>query len=216
MKSKSLFFVIVLSTIIWSCGGEKKNDTKVDANPSALADGTYKVDLSSSSVTWNASKVTGKHNGLITLKNASFDVTDGNVVAGVFLFDMNSITVADIPAEDENNAKLVGHLKSPDFFDVAAFPEAKFMVTDSQKNQDGTLQITGDLEIKGHMEHGVTFSLTTTLENGVARLKGSITFDRTKFDIKYNSKVLGTLPDKIIYDDVTVDLDLVANTQPAQ
>ena len=40
--------------------------------------------------------------------------------SGSFLIDMNSIAVIDIPADDKDNAKLTGHLKSPDFFDVEA------------------------------------------------------------------------------------------------
>jgi polyisoprenoid-binding protein YceI len=213
MRIKFLFFALVISTLVWSCGSEKKEETKTETNPSALPDGTYKIDMTASTATWNASKVNGKHNGLIALKNGSFDVTGGKIVAGIFVFDVNSITVSDIPAEDENNAKLVGHLKSQDFFDAAGFPEARFMITDAQPNTDGTIQVTGDLEIKGHLEQGVSFPLSIAVENNNAKITGSVTFDRTKFDIKYNSKLLGTLPDKIIYDEVSLDLNLKASIQ---
>ncbi len=213
MKIKYLVFVVSLTTLVWACGGQKEN-TKTAASD-VLADGTYKIAPESSKVIWNASKVTGKHNGLIKIKSGSFDVTDGKIVAGAFTFDVNSITVTDIPAESEDNAKLVGHLKSADFFDAASFPEAKFhIISEVVIKPDSTLEVTGDLQIKGHTER-ISFPITITKQEGGAKITGTVKFDRTKFDIKYGSSTIGTLADKVIYDDVFLDLDLNAVLQPA-
>lgn len=49
---------------------------------------------------------------------------------------------------DTNNEKRDGHLKSPDFFDVANHPEIKFKSTKVVKNGD-KWAMTGDLTMKG-------------------------------------------------------------------
>jgi polyisoprenoid-binding protein YceI len=41
------------------------------------------------------------------------------------------------------------HLKSPDFFDVAQFPELTFKSKGAEKQTDEALRVTGDLTIRG-------------------------------------------------------------------
>lgn len=50
-----------------------------------------------------------------------------------------------------NNAKRDGHLKSPDFFDTAKFPEARFVSTGIKAKGKDKFAVEGDLTI-----HGVT------------------------------------------------------------
>lgn len=49
------------------------------------------------------------------------------------------------------NEKRDGHLKSPDFFDIEKYPEAKFVSTSIKSMGDGKYELVGDLTI-----HGVT------------------------------------------------------------
>jgi polyisoprenoid-binding protein YceI len=56
---------------------------------------------------------------------------------------------------DSDNKNRDDHLKSPDFLDVAKFPELTFKSTKVEKGKDpSTLKVTGDLTI-----HGVTKSV---------------------------------------------------------
>jgi polyisoprenoid-binding protein YceI len=57
-------------------------------------------------------------------------------------------------APDTQEQKRDDHLKSPDFFDVAKFPQAKFVSKKVAKNGDA-LKVTGDLTM-----HGVTKEVT--------------------------------------------------------
>lgn len=56
------------------------------------------------------------------------------------------IGVASINTRDE---KRDGHLKSPDFFDVANHPYLTFQSTQVQKTGENTGRVTGDLTIRG-------------------------------------------------------------------
>jgi polyisoprenoid-binding protein YceI len=63
-----------------------------------------------------------------------------------------SVEVDSIVVKDEN---LAGHLKAPDFFDSANHPRIDFVSEDLHLGEDGTLEVEGDLTIKGHT-HRVT------------------------------------------------------------
>ena len=64
-----------------------------------------------------------------------------------------------------HNEKRDNHLKSPDFFDAAKFPQIKFVSTKVAKSADG-LAVTGDLTIRG-----VTKSVLLNVEGPTAAVK---------------------------------------------
>ena len=92
-----------------------------------------KVDLSSSEIKWTGYHLAKsyEHWGYINLKTGNVKTDGKSIVGGEFVIDMNSISDSDIESE-ENNAKLVGHLKSDDFFGVSKYPEAKLVIKKSE------------------------------------------------------------------------------------
>jgi len=90
---------------------------------SAVATGAaakYTFDQSASKVSWTGSKVTGKHEGGFNTFTGSVDVVDGAPEKSKVNVDIESGSLT------TDSEKLVGHLKSPDFFDTAKFPKATF------------------------------------------------------------------------------------------
>ena len=69
--------------------------------------------------------------------------------------DFNGATVAftsDIDSIDTNQADRDSHLKSADFFDAENHPSLTFTSTSVKKISDDTLEIAGNMQIKGHTQ----------------------------------------------------------------
>lgn len=163
----------------------------------------FSVNVSKSELKWTGKKVTGEHWGFIKLSDGSITLNNDKTLSGVFNIDMTSIVCKDL--EDPGyNGKLVGHLKSDDFFGVENFSVATLKITNSSPLKDNTAKVTGDLTIKG-ITHPVTFKTLKT-EKGY---KASIKVDRTKYDIRYGSgKFFDSLGDNMIYDEFVLDINL--------
>lgn len=167
------------------------------------------INKTESTVTWHASKVTGSHYGKVPLSDGKLDYSNGKITGGSFEMDMSNLTVEDL-TDASSNQKLTGHLKSDDFFSVAKFPKAMMNITNVKTTDGKTYEITANLTIKG-VTTPVTFPATLTMVNGKMVTTAEIKFDRTKYDIKYRSgSYFEDLADKLIYDEVKLDVKLVA------
>lgn len=117
----------------------------------------------------------------------------------------------DVSTVDTGVAGRDQHLKSPDFFDVAKFPQMSF--TSKQiVNNGGKLSLIGDLTM-----HGVTRQVTFALETpGKAMTDGQghvhrgfsaeTTINRQDFGMKFGGKTPGG--DAMVGDDVKITLEI--------
>lgn len=171
------------------------------ANP--IEKDTKEVKTSESTVTWKGYKVGGSHTGTISLESGALEFDGEKLVGGEFLVNMSSISATDL--EGEYKDKLDGHLKSDDFFGTADHPTAKLVFTKVKSTGKNSYEVQGDLTIKGTTEP-ITFDLSVYGDKATASLK----VDRTKYDVKYGSGIIGTAKDKLIYDefDLVVDLQM--------
>jgi polyisoprenoid-binding protein YceI len=176
----------------------------------AIKASVYKVDAAQSKLTWLAKKVTGEHTGAINVSTGALNVDNNVLKGGSFELDTKTITVTDI-TDAESNAKLLGHLKSDDFFAVDKFDKAKFVITSATTKGGGVYQIKGNLTIKG-ITNEVSFPANVKIDNSKLLATAKIIVDRTKFDIKFRSKsFFENLGDKTIYDDFELNIQLTAN-----
>lgn len=173
---------------------------------------TYQANPDKSTVKWLGKKVTGQHNGAIKIKDGSLTQAKGAVTAGTFVLDMNSITNEDLTNE-EYNGKLIGHLKSADFFDVAQYPTATFSITKTvAKKGEGNnnFEVTGDLTIKG-VTKSITFPAYILLNKSGFIASAKFTINRTDWGLKYGSKsFIDNIGDKAIDDNIWFDLYVVS------
>lgn len=170
---------------------------------------TYKVDPAATTVKWVGKKVTGEHAGNLSVKNGTLVFTGDVLTGGEIIVDMNTLTVTDIPASDESNGKLVGHLKSPDFFNVAKNPEAKIVIVSSEKTKTG-LKVKGNLTFVGKT-NPVEFDAVVNKTASSVSASSDIVIDRTKWDLKYGSgSFFKGLGDKAINNEFTVSVNVTA------
>lgn len=168
----------------------------------AAAGGTFKFSEAASKIAFVGSKVTGKHDGSFGKFTGSVTLVGGDPTKGSVTveFDTASITT-DTP-------KLTGHLKSPDFFDVAKFPKAVFTSTSLKAGGDkgATHTVTGNLELHGASK-SVTFPATIRLTGDGVEVDAEFSINRKDFGLNYPGKI-----DDLIRDDVLIRLTIRTKT----
>lgn len=197
--------------------GSKKNVTE---NTAKQETGSVKVpagkkiavNTTSSNLAWEGKKVTGKHNGVVKIKSGDLYVDGQKITGGAFDIDFSTIEVIDIK-DPEMNSKLVNHLKSDDFFAASSHPVGKFAITAVEPMSDEkghNMKINGTLTIKG-ITQPVSFPAKITIDGDKVEAVADLVIDRTLWDIKFRSgKFFQDLGDNLIYDDITIKLDLKA------
>lgn len=217
---KQFFFLLLLATFVSACGGpegQAVEASEAEAVPEASdVSAVFNVDPTASVVNWEGSKIIGdSHTGTIPVTTGQLMVSGGNIVGGKFSLDIRNITNTDMPA-DEGGDKLVGHLKSPDFFDTEKFPMAEFNLVQIQPatadNAEGiTHNLRGNLTLKGETR-SVSIPATVIMEDG--QLKAStpkFTINRKDWGMNYGSDdIEGLAKDRIISNDVGLEIMLVA------
>jgi len=205
----NLFAFATLGLAIVSCKNEKKAETtEAQEVKEVEASATYNAEPESSLIFWRANKIVGGHEGTINVSEGYANLEGDQLVGGTFKFDINTINPTDIPADDENHAKLVGHLKNPDFFDVENHDSATFEITNVEGNN-----ISGNLTLKG-IKKNVTFPVNVNVKGNELNITSEkFTIDRTEWGIEYNSgKVMDAakLGDYLIKDDVELQVKVKA------
>lgn len=197
--------LLILTTALFVSSGfaaEKKQDGKTV---------TLAIDTSTSTIQWVGSKKLGeKHTGHIKLKDGKIEMKNDKLVGGAFTFDMTSITNEDLKEKPEDQAKLVNHLKSDDFFKVDKNPTSEFKIT-SVKEKDGNPWIKGNLTLLGKTE-AIEFPAKVENKNGVVTGAAKVEVDRTKWGLVYGSgNIFKELTaNKIINNTFELNLNLIA------
>lgn len=195
---KKLFFISLLFAGLFSLNSQAKTSFDVLSNKSILK--------------WTGKKVTGKHFGKVKINKGKLEFEGQDLKGGEFEIDMSSIMVEDL-TDKEWNTKLVNHLKSDDFFSVNKHKTAKIVIKDVIFGKGGTYNVTADLTIKG-VTKPVLFDAAVTRTKNQVEAKAKIVFNRTHWNVKYRSgNFFKDLGDKMIYDDVEIDVTLVASTK---
>ena len=99
----------------------------------------------------------------------------------------------DVDSINTREEKRDAHLKSPDFFDAAAFPKIAFVSRGVGKRKDGALELVGDLTIRGTSRvvvldvEGPTPTQTDPWGNVRLGASARTTIKRSDFGMTWNS-----------------------------
>ena len=167
-----------------------------------------RVDSKKSTLEWEAKKVTGQHHGTVSFGDGVLNAEKDKITGGKLSVVMN--TIADVDLTDAGfNQKLVGHLKSDDFFGVEKFPQSTLEVKSVTSKSDKLYHFMADLTIKG-ITNPVEFDAEVENVSGQLTATGSMVVNRAKYGIKYGSgSFFEGLGDKMIYDEFTLKFKLV-------
>lgn len=174
----------------------------------------YNVDLEASTITWKGSKPLGTHNGTIALASGTLSVRAGEIEAGKFSIDMNSIT--DLDLEGDSKTRLENHLKGTvegkegDFFNVTKYPFANFQLTGISEN-GGKTMVSGELTIRDQT-HSIEFPAEINFDERTLELKSEpFMLDRTKWGVNFKSKsIFDNLGDNFIDDEMEITIHVIA------
>ncbi|QHV95290.1 YceI family protein [Spirosoma endbachense] len=179
---------------------------------------TYSVDPAQSTISWNAKKVTGEHNGVVKMAKGQLNLEGNKLIGGTFVADMSTLRDVDKGETNPFNEKLVNHLRSDDFFAVEKYPTSTFKITSAKpiagaKPGEPNYTIVGELTMKATTKTQ-TFPATINLSGDVVQATAKFAVNRLDYDIKYRAAIIGTAADKIIDDTFSLDLKIVATKAP--
>ncbi|WP_020142610.1 YceI family protein [Terracoccus sp. 273MFTsu3.1] len=167
----------------------RTKDETVTETPSVAVEnisGDYTLDPSHTRIGFSA------RHAMVTKVRGHFDEFEGSAHVDTVTPANSSVTVTIQAASvTTGNEQRDGHLKTPDFFDIANYPQITFVSTNVER--DGAeWDITGDLTI-----NGVTKSVTIPFEEtGSAKdpfgntrvgFEGDVTIDRTEWNLSFNA-----------------------------
>ncbi|HEY2054670.1 MAG TPA: YceI family protein [Solirubrobacterales bacterium] len=171
--------------------------------------GTWTVDPVHSSVAFSIT-----HNSVATFRS-KFDSYEATLTGGD---DPQLVGSVDPQSIDIDEAQLKGHLMSPDFFDVEQHPKLNFTSTRFDVADDGTVRLSGQLEIKGNkreVEATGRFGQVGSDLGGNPRVALSVStaVDRRDFGIEFNAD----LPSggQVLEWEVAINVDLELVAQEA-
>lgn len=147
--------VFVGGLVMISCGKEKPLNSE-STDVTTTKDGAkFVLDTLNSKVEWKGYKIfkteNTSHFGNIKFESGDVTIKDGKLESGKFVADMASLSSEDLKEKPEDQAKLEGHLKSADFFEVEKFPTASYEITKVTPMAEGDYNtlLDGNLVIKG-------------------------------------------------------------------
>jgi polyisoprenoid-binding protein YceI len=163
-------------------GAFKPPETK--EQPIAVTAGKVTITGDNTRIDFVGTKPGGKHDGGFSKLNGSVQLDpSGKQVASI------NVTI-DTDSIWSDQPMLTNHLKSPDFFEVKAYPQATFVSTkiEPAMGKGGeTHTIVGDLTLHG-IKKQVSIPATIKLENNMLLIKGSLTINRKDFDVSYSQR----------------------------
>ncbi len=191
----------------------KPKEIHIDALPVVSLADAKDWKITSGTLFWQGSKPANdsRHYGTVNISGGTLKIGEGQLLDGTVTIDLNTISAVGMD-ESQGKTKLEGHLKSADFFDVAHFPTAIFKILEVFPSQlpEFNRVVRGDLTIKNKTKT-LNIPIKWNVSGNTATAEAATFFiDRTDWDIKFQSGVIGTLKDKLIDDRVPVSFKLEA------
>lgn len=146
----------------------------------AVETGLWQLDPSASTVVlqhrtmWGLVNVKGTFTGVAGQGEVAADGTAGGTIT------------LDVASLDTKNGKRDTHLRSADLFDAANHPEITFVVDRAEPGEDGTVQVSGVLTVRGNSRPLSFPAKLTGADAGAPTLNAEFVVDRAEFGMGWN------------------------------
>jgi polyisoprenoid-binding protein YceI len=215
---KKIFLILFAFVTFVSCKNEAKPTLKISdakaASPvkDSVLTQDFQIDSLMSTLKWEGyeglSLGKSEHNGTLNINLGIIKLADGKPMGGKFSVAISSLIVDDIPPTKPGNAKLKKHLLDADFFDVAKFPEATFEITNSVPNGIDSVDITGNLTLKG-ISKSITFpALIKFTDSNFTASTPKFYINRNDWEMYYRSE--SSLGNEMIRNEIGIMISLTA------
>lgn len=184
---------------------EESQESPVVSRGYVAIPGDYVLQTDVSVIRWEGKGVGKAHGGTIALSEGSLTSDEIAFSKGSFTIDMASMV-----GHDGEPEGVVNHLKGEDFFDVAQYPESKFVFTGMQRKGDNSFTISGNLTIKDQTHTILIPAFVQSIPDGY-RATAAFSIDRTKWGIRYGSNnFFDNLGNRAVDDMISFEIDLTA------
>jgi polyisoprenoid-binding protein YceI len=201
-----IFWLVVLLTCagLTACSNPASNKPAATVgnaaqetnSPRTAITETLAITPDNSKVEFIASKVTRSHNGSFKQFSGTIELAGESVPNSRVTIDIDSTSVV------VDDPDLTAHLKTPDFFDVAKFPRAKFVSTKIEPAGGDSYTVTGNFDLHG-VKKSISFPATIKVTADSAAVDAEFAINRKDFGIVYAGKA-----DDLIRDQVVIKLNL--------
>jgi polyisoprenoid-binding protein YceI len=185
-------------------------------NPSTITPTTTLADLAGSYILDPAHTRIGfvARHAMVTKVRGQFNEFEGSGVIDATDFTKSTVTVTiEAASIDTRNEQRDAHLRSNDFLAMEEYPQITFVATDVRQAGASTLELTGDLTIRG-----VTNSVTIPFEfEGAATdpygnlrvgFEGSTVINRKDYGITWNAAL--ETGGVLVSDKITLEFEVSA------
>ena len=202
-----------------ACGGETATESAVstDGTTTAVAAtpvpaGTYDIDGSHSAASFGI-----RHLGISTVRG-NFDGVTGTVTVGETLSTLEATARIDASTISTGNPDRDGHLQSPDFFDVAQYPEITFTSTEVRPGEGDSFTLVGDLTMHGVTKpvelEGTFLGAATMGDTQKIGFSARGEIDRKQWGLTWAET--NEVGEALVGDEVTLEIEVQANRQAAE
>jgi len=192
--------VILLGLLLMiACSNPADNKSKAvtreatPATPQSSSLGVkYLITPQNSRIEFVASKVTGSHNGSFKDFSGEIDYA-GQPEKGRVTVVINTASV------QTDTPDLTKHLQTPDFLDVAKYPQATFTSTEIKPGGEkgATHTVTGNFQLHG-VTKSIAFPATITPDADAITIESTFAINRKDFGVNYAGAANNLIRDEVV------------------